>query len=146
MCRSIAELAGRYPDCQFVYPVHLNPNVREPVFRILAGRDNVHLIEPLDYEPFIWAMDRCHFLLSDSGGVQEESPYLGKPVLVLRETTERPEALKAGTARLVGVDPEVIIREAARLMDDPEAYNAMSRAANPYGDGHASARIADLLR
>ena len=102
LCRAIAELARRYPDCDFVYPVHLNPNVREPVFRLLAGQRNIHLIEPLEYRQFIWSMDRCYFLLSDSGGVQEEAPRVGKPVLVMRETTERPEAIEAGTSKLVG--------------------------------------------
>jgi UDP-N-acetylglucosamine 2-epimerase (non-hydrolysing) len=145
ICRAIADLAGRYPDCLFVYPVHLNPNVREPVYRILRGRPNVSLIEPLDYEPFVWAMDRCFFLLSDSGGVQEEAPFLGKPVLVMRETTERPEAIEAGTARLVGADRDRIVAEAARLFDDASAYQSMSRAHNPFGDGHAAQHIADVL-
>lgn len=145
ICAAIAELAGRYPACEFVYPVHLNPNVQEPVHRLLGGRRNIHLIEPLDYKPFVWAMDQCYFLLSDSGGVQEEAPHLGKPVLVMRETTERPEAVEAGTARLVGTDAGKIIAEASRLMDDRAAYEAMSRAHNPFGDGHACERIADTL-
>ncbi len=146
ICRAIGELARRYPAALFVYPVHLNPNVRKPVFELLAGKPNVRLIEPLDYEPFIWAMDRCHFLLSDSGGVQEEAPHLGKPVLVMRESTERPEALEAGTAKLVGVDAAVIVAESARLMDDAAAYAAMSQAKNPFGDGKASQRIAQALK
>jgi UDP-N-acetylglucosamine 2-epimerase (non-hydrolysing) len=145
ICRAIAQLADRYPDWELVYPVHLNPNVQEPVFRLLQGRDNVHLIDPLDYKPFIWAMDRCYFMLSDSGGVQEEAPHLGKPVLVMRDTTERPEALEAGTSILVGVDCDTIVREASRLMDDDAAYSAMSTASNPFGDGRASERIADAL-
>jgi UDP-N-acetylglucosamine 2-epimerase (non-hydrolysing) len=145
ICRAIAALARRYPAVEWIYPVHLNPNVREPVFRILSGLDNIHLIEPLAYLPFVWAMDRCHFLLSDSGGVQEEAPHLGKPVLVMREKTERPEALDAGTSRLVGNDEARIVAEASRLLDDPAAYDAMSHAANPFGDGRASVRIADAL-
>lgn len=145
ICRAIAELAGRYPDHAFVYPVHLNPNVREPVFRLLKNHANIHLVEPAEYEPFIWLMDRCHLILSDSGGIQEEAPHLGKPVLVMRESTERPEALAAGTSRLVGVDGACIVREAARLLDDEAAYAAMSHATNPFGDGHSSARIADIL-
>ncbi|OPZ09401.1 MAG: UDP-N-acetylglucosamine 2-epimerase [candidate division BRC1 bacterium ADurb.BinA292] len=145
LCRAIAELARRNRDIEFIYPVHLNPNVREPVGRILKGIDNVHLTEPLQYQPFVWAMDRCHFLLSDSGGVQEEAPHLGKPVLVMRETTERPEALEAGTSRLVGTDFETILREATRLLEDEAAYLAMSRASNPFGDGRAAVRIAEVL-
>jgi UDP-N-acetylglucosamine 2-epimerase (non-hydrolysing) len=146
ICRAIGELAGRFGDTQFVYPVHLNPNVREPVARLLSGRSNVHLIEPLEYEPFVQAMDRSFFILTDSGGIQEEAPYLGKPVLVMRDCTERPEALEAGTARLVGTDGEKIVGECARLMEDAAAYEAMSRAHNPFGDGRASGRIADVLR
>ncbi len=145
ICRAIGTLADRYPQGEFVYPVHLNPNVQEPVRRLLGGRTNVHLIEPLEYRPFVWAMDQAHFLLSDSGGVQEEAPFLGKPVLVMRETTERPEAIDAGTARLVGTDAELIIAEATRLLDDRAAYEAMSRAHNPFGDGQACRRIADAL-
>ena len=132
-------------DCEFVYPVHLNPNVQEPVHQLLGGLPNVHLIKPLDYRPFVWAMDQCHFLLSDSGGVQEEAPFLGKPVLVMRDTTERPEAIEAGTARLVGASESRIVAEASRLLDDPEAYQTMSRSHNPFGDGRASIRIADAL-
>ena len=145
ICRSITELARQYRDTEFIYPVHLNPNVREPVFRILKDHSNIHLIEPLTYEPFVWAMDRSYMLLSDSGGVQEEAPHLGKPVLVMRDTTERPEALAAGTAKLVGTDADVIVTETARLLDDPLAYEAMSKAANPFGDGQASRRIAEAI-
>jgi UDP-N-acetylglucosamine 2-epimerase (non-hydrolysing) len=145
LCRAIAELARRYRDALFVYPVHLNPNVREPVFRILEECDNVHLIEPLAYLPFVHAMSSCHFVLSDSGGIQEEAPYLGKPVLVMRETTERPEAIDAGTSRLVGTDFDTIVREAGRLMDNSNDYQAMSRASNPFGDGKASERIISVL-
>lgn len=145
LCQAIVDLALAFPETEFIYPVHLNPNVREPVFRILQGRQNLHLIEPLSYEPFVWAMDRAHFLLSDSGGVQEEAPHLGKPVLVMRDTTERPEALAAGTSKLVGTDRDVIVREATQLLQDEAAYRAMSQAQNPFGDGHASEKIADAL-
>jgi UDP-N-acetylglucosamine 2-epimerase (non-hydrolysing) len=146
ICQAIATLAERYPRCEFVYPVHLNPNVQEPVHRLLGGRANVHLIQPLDYKPFVWAMDQCWFLLSDSGGVQEEAPHLGKPVLVMRETTERPEAVDAGTARLVGTDAGKIVAEAMRLMEDPTAYESMSKASNPFGDGHACRRIIEATQ
>lgn len=145
ICRAIAQLAERFAECEFIYPVHLNPNVREPVMRLLQGKENVHLIEPLPYEPFIWAMDRAHLLLSDSGGVQEEAPHLGKPVLVMRDTTERPEALEAGTALLVGTDRDKIVANCIRLMEDPDAYAAMHRAVNPFGDGHAAERIVAAL-
>jgi UDP-N-acetylglucosamine 2-epimerase (non-hydrolysing) len=143
--RAIAELARRYADSLFVYPVHLNPNVREPVHRLLKDRSNVYLFEPAEYDAFVWLMERAHFILTDSGGIQEEAPYLGKPVLVMRETTERPEAIEAGTARLVGTDYDKIVGEASRLMDDAAAYAAMSGARNPFGDGHAAERIADAL-
>jgi UDP-N-acetylglucosamine 2-epimerase (non-hydrolysing) len=145
ICRAIAELSQRYPDTEFVYPVHLNPNVRKPVFELLRGHSNISLIEPLEYEQFVWAMNRCYFLLSDSGGVQEEAPHLGKPVLVMREVTERPEALEAGSSKLVGVNYEMIVGEASRLLEDSGAYASMSRAHNPFGDGRASVRIADAL-
>ena len=145
ICRALAELAGR-EDVEIVYPVHLNPNVLEPVRRILGGFDNIHLIEPLDYLPFVALMNHADVIVTDSGGVQEEAPSLGKPVLVMRETTERPEAVDAGTVRLVGTDPERIISECARLLDDPEAYRGMSRAHNPYGDGQAADRIVRFLQ
>ena len=145
ICSAIAILAREHADCEFVYPVHLNPNVRDPVHRILSGYTNIHLVEPLDYKAFIWAMDNCFFLLSDSGGVQEEAPHLGKPVLVMRDTTERTEAIDAGTCVLVGTDVDTIVGNAARLMDDPAAYAAMSTAKNPFGDGKAAVRIADAL-
>lgn len=132
-------------DVQIVYPVHLNPNVQEPVKRILGDASAVHLIEPQDYLPFVWLMQRAHFLITDSGGVQEEAPSLGKPVLVMRDTTERPEAVEAGTVRLVGTDPEKIRSEALRLLNDAQAYDEMARALNPYGDGKASDRIAAAL-
>lgn len=145
ICTAIGRLARRYPEAVFVYPVHLNPNVQRPVRRMLGGLANVSLIEPLDYEPFVWCMKQCCLVLSDSGGIQEEAPHLGKPVLVMREATERPEAIEAGTARLVGTDAETIVRETARLMDDAGEYEKMSRAKNPFGDGQASGRIADAL-
>jgi UDP-N-acetylglucosamine 2-epimerase (non-hydrolysing) len=145
ICGAIARLARRYPEAVFVYPVHLNPNVRVPVHRMLGGLANVALTEPLEYEPFAWCMKHSHLILSDSGGIQEEAPHLGKPVLVMRAVTERPEAVEAGTARLVGTDAETIVRETARLMDEPGEYEKMSRAKNPFGDGQAARRIADAL-
>ncbi|WP_052315141.1 non-hydrolyzing UDP-N-acetylglucosamine 2-epimerase [Thiocystis violascens] len=145
ICASLATLARR-PDVQIVYPVHLNPNVQEPVRRLLGASDKIHLIAPLDYLPFVALMDRADLLITDSGGVQEEAPSIGKPVLVMRDTTERPEAVEAGTVRLVGTDTVAIVREATRLLDDPDAYRAMSRAHNPYGDGQAAARILATLR
>lgn len=145
ICRALATLARR-SDVEILYPVHLNPNVQEPVRRLLGGADNIHLIEPLDYLPFVALMDRAYLLLTDSGGIQEEAPSLGKPVLVMRDTTERPEAIEAGTARLVGTDVATIVAEAVRLLDDEDAYRAMSGAHNPYGDGHAAARITATLQ
>ena len=145
LCSAIAELAQSNATWRFVYPVHLNPNVREPVNRLLGSLPNVDLIEPQEYAPFVWLMDRARFILTDSGGVQEEAPSLGKPVLVMREKTERPEAVEAGTVRLVGTDRTRIVSEAQRLIDDPEHYNSMSRAHNPYGDGQACQRIVDAL-
>jgi UDP-N-acetylglucosamine 2-epimerase (non-hydrolysing) len=132
-------------DAQVVYPVHLNPNVQEPVNRILGGAQNVHLIDPQDYLPFVWLMRRAHIVITDSGGVQEEAPSLGKPVLVMRDTTERPEAVAAGTVHLVGTDTARLTGAALELLSDPTAYEAMARALNPYGDGHAAQRIADDL-
>ena len=145
ICEALREIANRYPDAEIVYPVHLNPNVKEPVNRLLGDVQNVHLIEPLDYLPFVFLMDRAHLILTDSGGIQEEAPSLGKPVLVMRETTERPEAVDAGTVRLVGTDVDLIVSEVDRLMSDEEAYDAMSRAHNPYGDGKACGRILKIL-
>jgi UDP-N-acetylglucosamine 2-epimerase (non-hydrolysing) len=144
ICRALRDIAAR-GDVQVVYPVHLNPNVQDPVHRLLGGHSDVHLIEPLDYLPFVYLMDRSYLIITDSGGVQEEAPSLGKPVLVMRETTERPEAVEAGTVRLVGTDHAAITREAARLLDDHQAYQSMSRAHNPYGDGKAAERIRDVL-
>lgn len=144
ICTGLAELANR-PDIQIVYPVHPNPNVQEPVRRRLAGLSNLFLLEPLDYISFVDLMRRAHILLTDSGGIQEEGPSLGKPVLVIREKTERPEAVAAGTARLVGTDPHSIAVETRRLLDCPAEYERMSRVHNPFGDGRASARIGDVI-
>jgi len=141
ICQAIRELSEIYPENSFVYPVHLNPNVREPVERWLSGLTNVHLIEPLEYLPFVYLMNASHIILTDSGGIQEEAPSLGKPVLVMRETTERPEAVQAGTVRLVGTDREKIVAEVRLLLDDQQAYNSMAFAHNPYGDGAACKRI-----
>ncbi len=145
ICRALKAL-GEREDVEIVYPVHLNPNVQEPVRRILGGSPRVHLIEPQDYLPFVYLMARSHLIVTDSGGVQEEAPSLGKPVLVMRDTTERPEAVEAGTVKLVGTDEEAIVREAATLLDDRNAYERMAQAHNPYGDGKAGGRIAEVLR
>lgn len=145
ICRALEQLASR-PDVQIVYPVHLNPNVREPVLRLLGKHPNVSLIEPLDYQPFVYLMSLAYVILTDSGGIQEEAPSLGKPVLVMRNTTERPEAIQAGTVRLVGTDTNKIIAEVSQLLDSYDSYKAMAFAHNPYGDGKASARIVDFLR
>lgn len=145
ICLGLREIASR-GDVQVVYPVHLNPNVQEPVRRILSDVPDVHLIDPQDYLPFVYLMDRSALLITDSGGVQEEAPSLGKPVLVMRDTTERPEAVEAGTVKLVGTDNAVIAREANHLLDNKAAYEAMSRAHNPFGDGRASSRIVDILK
>jgi UDP-N-acetylglucosamine 2-epimerase (non-hydrolysing) len=142
---AIESLAERYPAARFVYPVHLNPRVQEPVYSALSGLPNVDLLPPLDYAPFVFMMDRASLLLTDSGGIQEEAPSLGKPVLVMRETTERPEAIEAGTARLVGTDATTIEKTVARLLDDPTEYDKMARAANPFGDGNAAQRTVDAL-
>lgn len=145
ICAALAETANAFPDIDIVYPVHLNPNVREPVNRFLSGFSNVYLIEPLDYLPFVYLMSRSCLILTDSGGVQEEAPSLGKPVLVMRDTTERPEAVIAGTVRLVGSDTQAIISSIRNLLTDKEAYQAMAYAHNPYGDGQACARIVNAL-
>ncbi len=146
ICEAISKLAERFNDTAFVYPVHLNPNVREPVFRMLGGMDNVHLIEPLSYLQFVALMNRAKLLLTDSGGVQEEAPSLGKPVLVMRDTTERPEAVDASTVRLVGTDSDMIIDSVSSLLTDEKAYNAMANAVNPYGDGKACERIVRAIK
>ena len=139
-------LTLRYPAVQFVYPVHLNPNVQQPVIAILADLPNVHLIAPLDYEPFVYLLKHSHIVLTDSGGIQEEAPSLGKPVLVMRDVTERPEAVEAGTVRLVGADRSRIVANVAELLDNQASYIAMSRAHNPYGDGNACGRIISVLK
>lgn len=144
ICMALAELAAR-ADVEIVYPVHLNPNVQEPVRRILGATSNVHLIAPLDYLPFVYLMGRSHLILTDSGGIQEEAPSLGKPVLVMRDTTERPEAVTAGTVKLVGTNQPLIVRETTMLLDDSLAYRRMALAHNPYGDGMASKRILETL-
>jgi len=145
MCRALARIAAR-EDVQLVYPVHLNPQVQEPVARILGAHPRIHLVPPADYLPFVWLMDRSTLVITDSGGVQEEAPFLGKPVLVMRDTTERPEAVAAGGVQLVGTDEEGIVHAATALLDEPERYARMSRCISPYGDGQASRRIvADLL-
>lgn len=145
ICTALARIAEHFPDVDIVYPMHLNPNVREPVSRLLGARPNIHLIEPLDYLPFVYLMNRAEIIITDSGGVQEEAPSLGKPVLVMRDTTERPEALEAGTVRLVGTDTDLIVDWATRLLTDRAAYEEMSFAHNPYGDGKAIGRILDAL-
>ena len=146
ICHALEDLAACYPAVQFVYPVHLNPNVQQPVNAILAELPNVHLIAPLDYEPFVYLLKHSHIVLTDSGGIQEEAPSLGKPVLVMRDVTERPEAIEAGTVRVVGADRSRIVANVAELIDSHASYTAMSRAHNPYGDGKACARIVSVLR
>ena len=150
MCRAIKDLARKYPDVDFVYPMHLNPNVRQPIHEVF-GEDlgcirNMFFIEPLEYLSFVFLMEKAAIVLTDSGGIQEEAPGLGKPVLVMRDTTERPEALEAGTVKLVGTDYGKIVNEVSLLLDDAEAYEQMSRAVNPYGDGQACRRIVDKLK
>jgi len=145
ICKALVQIAQDCADVEIVYPVHLNPNVREPVNRLLKGVQNIHLIEPLDYLPFVYLMNRSYLILTDSGGVQEEAPSLGKPVLVMRDTTERPEAVQAGTVRLVGTDLQAIISNVEELLGDDAAYQRMSVAHNPYGDGQACARIIEVL-
>ena len=145
ICTAIAQLAERYPDVDFVYPVHLNPQVSGPANEILSGISNVHLIAPQDYLPFVYLMSRAKLILTDSGGIQEEAPSLGKPVLVMRETTERPEAVAAGTVKLVGSQTESIVSGCVDLLDNEVSYHKMSHAHNPYGDGQASQRIVDYL-
>ncbi len=145
ICYALKCLSERQ-DLQIVYPVHLNPNVREPVLRILANCENIHLIEPQDYLPFVYLMNQAYLILTDSGGIQEEAPALGKPVLVMRDTTERPEAVEAGTVVLVGTDKHKIVAECEKLLDDKASYDKMSFAYNPYGDGKASFKIINILK
>ena len=148
MCSAIKSLNEKYPEVDFVYPMHLNPNVRKPIAEVFGEIPpaNMFFIEPLDYLPFVFLMEKCDVVLTDSGGIQEEAPGLGKPVLVMRDTTERPEALEAGTVKLVGTDYDKIITEVSRLLDDTVYYDTMSKAVNPYGDGKACPRILDALR
>lgn len=146
ICQALADTAKRHPATDIVYPVHLNPRVSEPVNRLLGGIANIHLIQPLDYLPFVYLMNRAYLLLTDSGGIQEEAPSLGKPVLVMRDTTERPEAVKAGTVRLVGTDVNTLTQALDELLQDEAAYRQMARALNPYGDGHACPRIINVLK
>ena len=146
ICRGLKEIAESNTDIRIVYPVHLNPNVRTPVYGILGSVQNIHLIPPLEYAPFVWLMAHCYLILTDSGGIQEEAPSLGKPVLVTRKVTERPEAVEAGTARVIGTDDKEIFKETQRLLNDETAYLQMSQAVNPYGDGRATERISAILK
>lgn len=145
ICQALREVAQMHPEVDIIYPVHLNPNVREPVQRLLTDISNIHLIEPLDYLPFVYLMSKAHIILTDSGGIQEEAPSLGKPVLVMRDTTERPEAVAAGTVKLVGTDASCIVKELDNLLVDDDMYQTMSIAHNPYGDGLACKRIIEML-
>jgi UDP-N-acetylglucosamine 2-epimerase (non-hydrolysing) len=146
ICKALKEIAVAHPDMDIVYPVHLNPNVQKPVYELLANINNIYLIAPLDYLPFVYVMQRSYLILTDSGGVQEEAPSLGKPVLVMRDTTERPEAVEVGTVKLVGTDAEVIVGNVELLIKDKEFYNKMAQAHNPYGDGKACERIVNTLK
>jgi len=150
MCTAIKDLTQKYPDVDFVYPMHLNPNVRKPIKEVfgedLSNLGNMFFIEPLEYLSFVYLMEKCNIVLTDSGGIQEEAPGLGKPVLVMRDTTERPEALSAGTVKLVGTDYNKIVGEVSRLLDDADYYEKMSKAVNPYGDGWACERIVKSLQ
>lgn len=150
MCSAIHDLKNKYPEVDFVYPMHLNPNVRKPIHEVfgksLSNLDNMFFIEPLEYLSFVYLMEKANIVLTDSGGIQEEAPGLGKPVLVMRDTTERPEALSAGTVKLVGTNYDTIVYEVSKLLDDTEAYKKMSKAVNPYGDGLACGRIVDTLK
>lgn len=145
ICQALRNICEAHPDVEIIYPVHLNPNVQEPVTRLLSDLGNIHLIAPLDYLPFVYLMGESHIILTDSGGVQEEAPSLGKPVLVMRDTTERPEAVEAGTVKLVGTNVDVIVTEIDTLLTDTQAYKKMSLAHNPYGDGLACSRILQTL-
>ena len=146
ICEALKQIANNRPEVEIIYPVHLNPNVQKPVFELLKDTPNIHLINPLDYPSFVWMMDKSYLIITDSGGVQEEAPSLGKPVLVMRETTERPEAVEVGTVKLVGTDKELIVKEALELIDNPKAYLTMSKAHNPYGDGKATERILKFIK
>ncbi|MDR1582746.1 MAG: UDP-N-acetylglucosamine 2-epimerase (non-hydrolyzing) [Prevotellaceae bacterium] len=145
ICKALKQIAGTHPELDIVYPVHLNPNVQKPVYELLSSVKNIYLISPLDYLPFVYLMQHSHLILTDSGGVQEEAPGLGKPVLVMRDTTERPEALAAGTVKLVGTSAELIVHETDALLSDKNKYASMANAVNPYGDGKASERIVEII-
>lgn len=145
ICEALKNIATKYNNIEIVYPVHLNPNVSKPVYNLLSGINNINLLKPLDYEPFVYLMVKSHFIISDSGGIQEEAPSLGKPVLVTRNTTERPEAVETGAVKLVGTDRNKIIRETEKLLNDPQYYHRMALLQNPYGDGHACERIINSL-
>ena len=146
ICEALKILAKNNPNIDIIYPVHLNPNVQKPVKEILSNVDNVHLITPLEYDEFVYLMDRSYFIITDSGGIQEEAPSLGKPVLVMRDTTERPEAIASGSVKLVGTDKEKIVSSAQELLDSIEMYKQMSQSHNPYGDGNACAKIVEFVR
>jgi len=146
ICKALKELAIKYPGLEIIYPVHLNPNVSAPVNKILGKINNIHLIKPLDYPEFVWLMNKSYLIITDSGGVQEEAPALGKPVLVTREVTERPEGIKAGTAKLVGNDKYTIIKEVTKLLNNKDYYSSISRAVNPYGDGLSSQKVVKILK
>jgi len=146
ICEALKKIALQHPESQIIYPVHLNPNVQKPVYDLLSGIENIKLIPPLSYPSFVWLMEKTYIIITDSGGVQEEAPSLGKPVLVMRDTTERPEAVEAGTVRLVGTDKEKIVYETNRLLNNKEAYFMMSQLHNPYGDGKACERIVRFIR
>lgn len=146
ICEAIKQLATAHPEVHFVYPVHLNPNVQKPVFELINGFDNIHLIDPLEYEPFVYLLKHAYLVLTDSGGIQEEAPSLGKPVLVMRDVTERPEAVEAGTVRLVGADTTKIVSNVSELLGNQLSYEKMSKAHNPYGDGKASERIVEVFQ
>jgi UDP-N-acetylglucosamine 2-epimerase (non-hydrolysing) len=146
ICTALLTIANNFPDVQIVYPVHLNPNVREPIFRLLGHHPQIKLIDPVDYPAMIWLMNASYLVLTDSGGVQEEAPTLGKPVLVMRDVTERTEGIDAGTAKLVGTDSRVIIAAASELLENKSSYDAMANAVNPYGDGTTSVQVIDILK
>ena len=146
ICKALKRLAQRYPDVEFVYPVHMNPNVQKPVYQHLDGLSNIKLIDPQEYLPFVWLMQQSYLILTDSGGIQEEAPSLGIPVLVMRDTTERPEAVEAGTVRLVGTEEDSIVEHVAQLLDNDVMHSKMSKAHNPYGDGHSCEHIVKVLK
>ena len=146
ICEALKTVALKNRDIDIVYPMHLNPNVREPIKRTLLGVKNIHLIEPLEYEQFVYLMSKSYIILTDSGGIQEEAPSMGKPVLVMRDTTERPEAIESGTVKLVGTDTKVIVEEMTKLLNSKDAYNSMSKAVNPYGDGQSCSKIVEFLK